>query len=72
MITRQSPEEVWPAGRVFHSTTCLVDPTQIEEYQIKYGPVDQQLLVLWGKGDDNKHCKDTWTYNLRTKRWKKV
>ena len=34
--------------------------------------MDQQLLVLWGKGVDNKHCKDVWVYNVRKKTWRMV
>ncbi len=72
MIGQKDAEEPWPSGRSFHSATCLVDPCRIEQHRATCGHVDQQVLILWGKGDDSKHCNDVWLYNLDRNTWKKV
>lgn len=33
---------------------------------------DQQLLVVWGKGQDTKHCNDVWILNTVTMQWKEA
>ena len=65
----QHVDQPWPSGRTFHTTTCLVDPECMDTLG---SHLTQHLLVLWGKGDDNKHCNDVWILNVDTMRWKEV
>ena len=66
----QHAEQPWPCGRTLHTATCLVDPKCIPcENDENF---TQHLFVLWGKGGDNKHCKDVWILNVNTMEWSQV
>ena len=56
-------------GRTFHTASCLVDPAYVACGE---GLVAQKLLVLWGKGDDNKHCQDSWLLDVKSMTWSEV
>ena len=66
------PDEPWPAGRTFHTSCCLVDPMEVENLRKKYVKVSQKILMLWGKGNDDKHCQDAWLLDVDTMSWKLV
>ena len=67
---RSSLEEPWPSGRTFHTVSCLIDPSAICELQKEDGSeLSQKVLLMWGKGNDDKHCQDTWILDVNETKW---
>ena len=66
------PEQAWPAARSLHTACSLLDPHEVESPSHCMPYADQQLLVVWGKGQDTKHCNDIWILNTVTMQWKEA
>ena len=44
----------------------LVDP------KLPQARRDQKVIVIWGKGRDNKHVRDMWILDVASMSWKEV
>ena len=44
----------------------LVDP------KLSQAREEQKVIVIWGKGRDNKHVRDMWILDVTSMTWKEV
>ena len=58
--------EPWPTSRTLHTMVPLVDP------KLPLARREQKVLVIWGKGRDNKHVRDMWVLDISSMTWKEV
>ena len=56
----------WPTSRTLHTMVSLVNP------QLPQARREQKVIVIWGKGRDNKHVKDMWVLDVASMTWKEV
>ena len=54
-------DEPWPVGRDSHAACCL-----------GYAGDHIHLLVISGRGRDDKTLRDVWLFDLSLKKWKEV
>ena len=65
--------DVKPPYRTFATLCPLVDPDMVGESLCPGGPpVEQTLLLLWGKGSANLIFNDCWLCRCKDMSWAKV
>ena len=62
-----------PMHRTFATLCPLIDPEVVGESLCPGGPpVEQNLLMLWGKKTDNSIVEDCWLFSVGDRQWRKV
>lgn len=56
----------WPTSRTLHTMVPLFDP------KLPQARRKQKVLIVWGKGRDNKHVRDMWVLDVMSMTWKEV